>query len=99
MRTLIVVLCILAVSLAGCGSGPSVEGNTYISNIGNTTVSLSFHNGIEKMTVGTKYKDYEFTMKDRIITDSTGDKFNVSADGMTITGVVGWEGRTFKRIE
>jgi hypothetical protein len=101
MRSLIAVLCVLTVILAGCGVTPEslVEGHSYLTNVGNDSVTFSFHRGIESVKMGQVSKNYEFTIKDRIITDSTGDKFQVSADGMTITGVVGWEGRTFKRIE
>jgi hypothetical protein len=108
----ILVVVLTAVTFfAGCGSGVtntthnptpsgvSVEGHTYVGNVGNSSVTISFHNGIEKVTLGSASDSHRFTQKDRIISDSNGGKFQVSADGMEITGVVTWEGREFKRIE
>jgi len=77
----------------------AVEGHSYLANIGNDSATISFHNGVEKITMGSISHSYDYTLKDRVISDSNGGKFDVSADGMEITGVVTYEGRVFKRIE
>lgn len=96
---ILVVVLTTVMFFAGCGSGVSVEGHTYFGNVGDSPVTISFHNGIEKCTLGSASDSFSFTQKDRIISDSNGGKFQVSADGMEITGVVTWTGRVFKRIE